>query len=647
MRRDDPQAKLLEVLEELGLRAQDESAPGEAQGFPTFIPLPGGGRVWLDVNEPGLLANLDPERVGAVMLDTLGYARARWGLAAELAFFDERISCLDSGLARLVTDALRGASGVHYEDGFRFHSTRVQTGSGLGVFMLVTDARDEADAKRKAAKSSRSAELLRRIGKQLTMHGELEALCQSAVFEIASAAELAAVLLWVRQKDESWLTLQANQGVRREGVALLRHLDPNGGMSCAAEAVATSRRPLAVARPHESPYTMELESRFCYNEPGAIWVLPLIVGSDLIGVLEIVAKADDPAFQDNKELLLTVAEHLSLSINNALLYESMVRLANFDPLTGVANHRAMQEFLTGTVAEKETQAGALSVIMLDVDHFRRFNEEEGHDAGDRVLRLVAAAIKSVIRGVDLAARYGGEEFTIVAPDLTLEGAHRVAERIREEIAAIDYVSRTGQHVGVTASLGCAAYPATAKEPATLLKAADEALYEAKRSGRNRTVSFAGPYQSEPKSSGQAVGVDGWLTLAERQRADEMEARLGPLLAHIGARLSLTKVQRTLMRHALRLSGAYLRAIRHHDRAVLDRMADAAETKQLLPSLTALRERWDGAGPKGAAGEDIPVLGRALAVLLAIGDEDGEPFLSDPGRFDPEMMRLASELPEAA
>lgn len=647
MRRDDPQAKLLEVLEELGLRVKDESAPGEAPGFPTFIPLPDGGRVWLDVSEPGLLANLDPERVGAVMLDTLGYTRARWGLAAELSCFDERVSCLDSGLARLVTDALRGASGVHYEDGFRFHSTCVPTGCGLGVFMLVTDARDEADAKRKAAKSARSAELLRRIGKQLTMHGELEALCTSAVFEIASAAELAAVLLWVRRGDENWLTLQASQGVRREGVALLRHLDPHGGMSCAAEAVATSRRPLAVSRPHESPYTMELESRFCYNEPGAIWVLPLIVGSDLIGVLEIVAKADDPTFQDNKELLLTVAEHLALSISNALLYESMVRLANFDPLTGVANHRAMQEFLTTQVADKECKGGVLSVIMLDVDHFRRFNEEEGHDAGDRVLRLVADAIRLVIRGDDLAARYGGEEFTIVAPDLPLDGAYRVAERIREEIAAIDYVSRTGQHVRVTASLGCAAYPATATEAATVLKAADEALYEAKRSGRNRTVMFSGPYLSEPMPVGQAPGVDGWLTLPERQRADDLEARLGPVLARMSGRLSLTKVQRNLLSRALRMSAAYLRAIRQHDRAALDRMAEAAETRQLLPSLAALRERYDGGGPKGMVGADIPVLGRALTVLLALGEEDGEPFISDPGRFDPEMVQFATDLSEAA
>jgi diguanylate cyclase (GGDEF)-like protein len=118
--------------------------------------------------------------------------------------------------------------------------------------------------------------------------------------------------------------------------------------------------------------------------------------------------------------------------------------------------------------------------MVDVDHFRRFNEEAGHDAGDRVLKQVAKALATCVREYDLAARYGGEEFTLILGGVTADQAFAIAERARMAVEDLG---------GVTASFGCAVFPDVAFDAAGLLKAADQALYEAKRLGRNRTVVY--------------------------------------------------------------------------------------------------------------------------------------------------------------
>ena len=127
--------------------------------------------------------------------------------------------------------------------------------------------------------------------------------------------------------------------------------------------------------------------------------------------------------------------------------------------------------------------------MLDVDHFRNFNEEEGHDAGDEALRQVAAALRATVRPYDLAARYGGEEFTILVPGASGAGIRTLAERLRASVEERPFVTIGGRQYPLTVSVGCAVYPAQGPDAPGLLKAADVALYEAKRGGRNRV---AGP-----------------------------------------------------------------------------------------------------------------------------------------------------------
>jgi diguanylate cyclase (GGDEF)-like protein len=157
-----------------------------------------------------------------------------------------------------------------------------------------------------------------------------------------------------------------------------------------------------------------------------------------------------------------------------------------DPLTSLYNRRFLQDYLPREILRATRERAPLAVIMIDLDRFKRINDSAGHQAGDRVLVDVAALLKRHVRGSDIACRYGGEEFAVVLPKTTLESALRRSEEIRSAIS--DEPDRLR---GVTASLGVALCPAHAIDAEALLRAADRALYEAKRAGRNQVRVFAG------------------------------------------------------------------------------------------------------------------------------------------------------------
>lgn len=162
---------------------------------------------------------------------------------------------------------------------------------------------------------------------------------------------------------------------------------------------------------------------------------------------------------------------------------ALAQAAVTDGLTGLKNHQAFQEALHTLVQMAERLQQPLSLIMLDIDHFKQFNDTFGHPAGDELLRQVAQVLRDSARVYDVAARYGGEEFALLLPNTTLEQAVQVAERLRETIGAI-----ANPHRAITASLGVATYRGGAA-PATLLYEADAALYRAKRDGRNRVCVY--------------------------------------------------------------------------------------------------------------------------------------------------------------
>lgn len=180
-------------------------------------------------------------------------------------------------------------------------------------------------------------------------------------------------------------------------------------------------------------------------------------------------------------MLNQYAANAAMAVRNVRLMAEVERLANEDALTGLANRRVFGEVLAREVARSRRTHEPLSVVVFDVDYFKRVNDTYGHQAGDEVLRQVAQVLTTAARDIDLVARYGGEEFTAILPNCNLDDAVRVAERMRSGISADVRLP------GITLSAGVAAIPVNAVDEDGLIAAADEAMYTSKRAGRDRTT----------------------------------------------------------------------------------------------------------------------------------------------------------------
>jgi diguanylate cyclase (GGDEF)-like protein len=172
-------------------------------------------------------------------------------------------------------------------------------------------------------------------------------------------------------------------------------------------------------------------------------------------------------------------------------YGRLEDLATHDPITGLLNHRALQQRLQLEVAASETRnTRPVSVIFADIDHFKQVNDTWGHQVGDIVLEHLAECLSANVRAEDIVGRYGGEEFVIVMPGQGREEAMRTAERLRTAIARSPLILSDGREIGITLSIGVAVFPNDGRTLETIIAAADIAMYEAKRRGRNQLVTFA-------------------------------------------------------------------------------------------------------------------------------------------------------------
>ena len=216
--------------------------------------------------------------------------------------------------------------------------------------------------------------------------------------------------------------------------------------------------------------------------------IPMIAQGETLGILHI-RELNPHSFLDATELRLaiTVGDQLSLALANLRLRDELRQQAIRDPITKLFNRRYMEETLIREVSRAERNSQPLSVIMIDIDHFKEFNDSFGHEAGDLVLQSLAKFLSTRVRGSDVACRYGGEEFTLILPSATLDLARKRAEQIREGIQSIQ-VKYGGQTLGpITLSLGVAVFPDHGVTGEAILQLADAALYRAKQAGRNRVV----------------------------------------------------------------------------------------------------------------------------------------------------------------
>lgn len=268
--------------------------------------------------------------------------------------------------------------------------------------------------------------------------------------------------------------------------------DADGEAAIASQFLFTSDQCLALRRgqPH---YVEDTHRGLCCPHllsplPQSYFCVPMVAQGTASGVLYI-SSPEQPLTQAKQQLATTVARQVALAIANLKLYATLQNQSTRDPLTGLFNRRYLGEFLERELRRAERNQRPLSVLLLDVDHFKQFNDTYGHDAGDAVLCHLSQFLQAQVRGSDIACRYGGEEMVLILPEVALNIAHQRAEQIRQGVKhlAIEHQQQLGS---ITVSVGIACFPDHGSTSDLLLQSADLALYQAKAAGRDLVVAVS-------------------------------------------------------------------------------------------------------------------------------------------------------------
>ncbi|MBI5495305.1 MAG: diguanylate cyclase [Deltaproteobacteria bacterium] len=242
-----------------------------------------------------------------------------------------------------------------------------------------------------------------------------------------------------------------------------------------------------------------LADRVRFTPRGTLVSVPMISNGMVMGVLNVFRGQVDAFRRDEVEFIESIASQASLGLANARLFQEQVELSLTDALTSLPNRRALDARLEVEVARAQRYESGLCVLMVDVDHFKLFNDAHGHLVGDVVLRGVAQTLCQTVRKADTVARFGGEEFCVLLPRQDARAAREVADKLRKAVRQREFEHAESQPGGrITISLGVASFPEHGQDVKALLDRADAALYAAKRAGRDR-VMVAGeePVASQP------------------------------------------------------------------------------------------------------------------------------------------------------
>lgn len=455
----------------------------------------------------------------------------------------------------------------------------------------------------------------------------------------------------------------------RSGVGLVIFLDPGSGL---VERIATSQltihenvlqtsiegrgmlgaplnasAPVSFAGVHQQPDRNTMPAHSPLIE--AAMVLPVIFQHRPAGIV-LVGNPDEgaPYRSDQMEVLLNLTLHAASVIANLRSVEEARRQAVTDGLTGLYNHRECQKRLVQEVERAQRYGRGFSIVMIDVDHFKTFNDLYGHQVGDLVLTCVARTIVRQLRQVDIAARYGGEEFLVILPETAGDAGAQVADRICRAVAAEQITLPSDESVFVTVSVGTASFPDDAEAREGLIAAADHALYLAKERGRNGACRYNRDEQMPlvPEPASMAAMLADPTLQAIKDLAAAVDAKSAYTRGHslevtqyamrFAEHLALTDDQKEGLRIAGLLHNLGVVSVpdrilakpgplTEEERKVIQAhpgLADllgqeAPRFKGVAQAILYHHERWDGHGyPRGLKGEEIPRLARILGLVEA-------------------------------
>jgi two-component system, cell cycle response regulator len=379
------------------------------------------------------------------------------------------------------------AQGLHLDD-----SSQDGIGATAGAFNTMLDA------------------IATRMGRDGSVHAmledvgglsELDEVADSVLGSLCEASDATIGVLWVGEGDG--LSLRATRGQDLEA-NLPATLDTKLG----AVATALGKGDIHLVQPdNEGMGWVSSSTPLGSLRPHTVALVPLVFRKRTVGLALLSCSREAPQ-RAMLDLVEELRSHAAAYLHTAALNQRMKQLAAIDDLTGVLNRRFGIKRLREEFSRSVRHGVPLSVLLVDVDHFKRFNDTWGHDAGDEVLRRVASTIEGSIRAGDVLCRYGGEEFLVVAPGTGLADAARLGDRLRRSVEAMQTPWQDMQ-LAVTMSMGVATWPnAPASQPEELVSSADVGLYHAKENGRNRLSIQHGERLLGVKDLYEALGIEG-------------------------------------------------------------------------------------------------------------------------------------------
>ena len=368
-------------------------------------------------------------------------------------------------------------------------------------------------------------------------------------------------------------------------------------------------------------------------------ISPIKNRGELIGIFVLGKKRKGIHTQEDFEMMMTVSSQAGVIIENGQQYSQALLKANTDGLTQLYNHRHFHERLEQEIGRSSRFGTVFSLIMMDIDLFKIYNDNYGHLAGDEILRKIGDYIRSSIRGIDIAARYGGEEFVIILPETKLTDAHIVAERIRKLIE-----SKTSQKsMPVTLSIGIASWPVDGVMKEELITKADKALYLAKQNGRNCTClssdinkhDLTGEYDESGKALSiiyalaATVDAKDHYTYGHSRKVSEYAVSIAESLKLPQDKIAVVRaagllhdignigIPDSILNKKEPLSPEEWEPIKSHPQLGVAIIRNISGLSECLPAILHHHEHFDGSGyPNGLKGANIPHEARILSVADA-------------------------------
>jgi len=379
-------------------------------------------------------------------------------------------------------------------------------------------------------------------------------------------------------------------------------------------------------------------------------VVPFSGKDELRGMMIVASRAQREFSPDDVELLGTLGKQIGIGVESAVRFEEMSRMATIDGLTGLYNHRYFQERLQQEVARSSRYGQECCLIMLDLDHFRIYNDLFGHVLGDEVLKKMGRLLLNCTRREDLVCRYGGAEFAVVLPQTGSSTARGVAERLRQAVEAALLEESTVNDANLTISLGVASFPSDGASPEGLIRRADVALAAAKQRGRNQTCLTSDVLGGTPDMKRTFWEVAEYLEAASANTVYAMAAAVDARdhCTHVHSRnvsnhavaigraigLPKKKVERLRIAALLHdigkigvsdstikkpgpLNKDEWEMMKKHSELGATIVGHIPELADCAPAIRHHHEWYDGSGyPHGIKGKDIPVEARIITVAEA-------------------------------